>query len=117
MIATTRQNTLRIVLNCPSDSIDIEDLPSSKKLKEALGQTETRNTQIAIFPTKCHKNGQTFTLAGQLPSITPTNFDESSAAWMENKHKLANGQYKYVCGKLTKNRKKCKNPTNCHLHK
>ena len=37
------------------------------------------------------------------------NFDESSDAWMKNKIKINDGVYKYVCGAICKNGKKCRN--------
>ena len=45
------------------------------------------------------------------------NFTEASIEWMRNKIKLPNGEYRYVCGKMTKKNKKCKNPPNCKIHK
>ena len=45
------------------------------------------------------------------------DFDFSSKMWMCNKIKLENGNYKYICGKLTKNNTRCKNSLNCKIHK
>ena len=49
------------------------------------------------------------------------NFDEASAAWMENKRSIGNGSYKYCCIASTKAGSKCKNkPLNdcsfCRIH-
>jgi len=37
------------------------------------------------------------------------DFDESSKAWKANKKSIGNGCYKYICTKLTKTGKQCKN--------
>ena len=37
------------------------------------------------------------------------DFDESSKAWKANKKSTGNGCYKYICIKITKNGKQCKN--------
>jgi len=39
------------------------------------------------------------------------DFDESSKAWKANKKSMGNGCYKYICTKLTKTGKQCKNNT------
>ena len=49
------------------------------------------------------------------------NFDEASAAWMENKRSIGNGMYKYCCTAYTKSGNKCKNKpldnsSFCHIH-
>jgi hypothetical protein len=45
------------------------------------------------------------------------DFDEASRSWMSNKLSIGNGSYKYICGAITKKGDKCKNHTNCRLHK
>lgn len=35
------------------------------------------------------------------------DFDEASEAWMQNKRKLGNGMYKYVCAKRGRNNNMC----------
>ena len=35
------------------------------------------------------------------------DFDDAHDCWMENKRRLGNGMYVYICGKLLKNGKKC----------
>jgi len=45
------------------------------------------------------------------------DFDEASRCWMSNKLSIGNGSYKYICGAITKKGDKCKNHTNCRLHK
>ena len=37
------------------------------------------------------------------------DFDDSSRAWKSNKKSLGNGCYKYICIKITKTGKQCKN--------
>ena len=37
------------------------------------------------------------------------DFDESSKAWKANKKSTGNGCYKYICVKITKTGKQCKN--------
>jgi hypothetical protein len=43
------------------------------------------------------------------------DFDEASKAWKTNKKSLGNGCYKYMCIKITKTGKQCKNESirNC----
>lgn len=43
------------------------------------------------------------------PSFTDADFDEASKAWKANKKTIGNGCYKYVCTKITKTGKQCKN--------
>jgi len=38
---------------------------------------------------------------------TLIDFDDAHNEWMENKRKLSNGCYVYICGKILKNGKKC----------
>lgn len=45
------------------------------------------------------------------------NFNEASKAWMQNKVKIGNGLYKYVCGQLTKLGTPCQQSPNCHIHR
>ena len=50
------------------------------------------------------------------------DFDEAHNAWMENKRKLANGMYKYICCGITKMGKKCvrtpeKDSDTCAIHR
>ena len=52
------------------------------------------------------------------------NFDEASDAWRMNKVPIDNGNFKYVCGALTKRGARCKNSPGCkrmngrcHIHK
>lgn len=48
------------------------------------------------------------------------NFDEASDAWMKNKIKTTDGEYKYICGAICKNGNKClriTNNTRCFYHK
>ena len=45
------------------------------------------------------------------------NFDEASNAWMQNKKKLPNCTYSYVCGFITKKGTPCQKSPNCKLHK
>ena len=50
------------------------------------------------------------------------DFDEAHDAWMENKRKLANGMYKYICCGITKMGKKCvrtpeKDSDTCAIHR
>lgn len=55
----------------------------------------------------------------QTPVLLPPfefDFDESSKAWRENKRKLANGTYSYICGAMTQTGKKCQRGANCRLH-
>lgn len=51
---------------------------------------------------------------------TTFDFLEASNAWNANKMKLGQGQYKYICGCITKTGNKCKNKQlkdgKCHLH-
>jgi hypothetical protein len=43
------------------------------------------------------------------------DFDEASKAWKSNKKSTGNGCYKYICTKITKTGKQCKNDSirNC----
>ena len=41
--------------------------------------------------------------------FSKVDFDESSKAWKANKKSTGNGCYKYICIKITKNGKQCKN--------
>lgn len=43
------------------------------------------------------------------------DFDEASRLWKSNKKSLGNGCYKYICTKITKTGKQCKNDSlrNC----
>lgn len=59
---------------------------------------------------------QTRSQTKNIEKLPTFNFDESSEAWMANKIKLSNGCYKYICGKITKNGKKCMKTGNCHIH-
>lgn len=111
MNATTSQKALLLVKNHLQNSIEIDDLSASKTLKEVL----VIPMGTAKYTTKSEE--QTTTPIEPQHNFTSINFDESSAAWMKNKIKLPNGQYKYVCGKITKSGKKCKNSMNCFLHK
>ena len=45
------------------------------------------------------------------------DFDEASRAWKSNKKSLGNGCYKYICTKITKTGKQCKNDSlrNCEF--
>jgi len=43
------------------------------------------------------------------PPFPKVDFDESSKAWKANKKSIGNGCYKYICIKITKNGKQCKN--------
>jgi hypothetical protein len=43
------------------------------------------------------------------PPFTDVDFDEASKAWKANKKSIGNGCYKYVCSKITKTGKQCKN--------
>lgn len=50
------------------------------------------------------------------------NFDEASAAWLQNKCPIGNGMYKYCCSATTKSNMKCKNKplegsSFCRIHK
>ena len=50
------------------------------------------------------------------------DFDDASRCWLANKKVLANGCYKYICGKELKSGSRCQNRPNneseyCHLHK
>ena len=49
------------------------------------------------------------------------DFDEASRAWNQNKKKIDNGCYVYICGHKLKNGKTCqkqvKNISKCSLHK
>lgn len=60
---------------------------------------------------------QTRSQTKHLTSFPKIDFDEASEAWMSNKIKLKNGCYKYICGEITKNGKKCMRHGNCKLHK
>jgi len=40
--------------------------------------------------------------------IVEIDFDEASASWKHNKKSIGNGQYKYICSKITKSGNKCK---------
>ena len=42
-------------------------------------------------------------------SKVEVDFDESSKAWKANKKSIGNGYYKYICVKITKTGKQCKN--------
>ena len=49
------------------------------------------------------------------------DFDEASKAWKSNKKSIGNGCYKYICTKITKTGKQCKNDSlrncdYCRLH-
>lgn len=49
------------------------------------------------------------------------DFDEASKAWLQNKRRLPNGCYSYICGEPTKNGGNCsKKPVNgecrCYQH-
>ena len=45
------------------------------------------------------------------------DFDEASAAWRQNKKKLPNGTFSYICGMITKNGKPCQRPeSHRHFH-
>lgn len=43
------------------------------------------------------------------------DFDDASRAWKSNKKSIGNGCYKYICTKITKKGKQCKNESlrNC----
>ena len=45
------------------------------------------------------------------------DFDEASRLWKSNKKSLGNGCYKYICTKITKTGKQCKNDSlrNCEF--
>jgi hypothetical protein len=43
---------------------------------------------------------------------TPIDFGDAHDEWMSNKKRLANGQYVYLCGKITGTGNKCKR--GCH---
>tara|TARA_B100001063_G_C16426440_1_gene386713 strand:+ start:145 stop:612 length:468 start_codon:yes stop_codon:yes gene_type:complete len=45
------------------------------------------------------------------------DFDEAHDAWMQNKKKLPNCTYAYVCGFITKKGTPCQKSQNCKLHK
>jgi len=45
------------------------------------------------------------------------DFDEASDAWMQNKKKLPNCTYSYICGFITKKGTPCQNSQNCKLHR
>jgi hypothetical protein len=50
---------------------------------------------------------------------TTFDFLESSEEWNANKCKIGQGQYKYICGYITKTGNRCKNKPivdKCHLH-
>ena len=56
------------------------------------------------------------------PYTVDIDFDEASAAWNQNKKKLANGMYSYICIGLTKqgkscNRKRLDNCEFCRIHR
>ena len=56
------------------------------------------------------------------PYSVNIDFDESSAAWKQNKKKQANGMYSYICVGLNKQGNPCKrkpldNCEFCRLHK
>ena len=49
------------------------------------------------------------------------NFDEASAMWNDNKKKMKNGCYAYICGKTLQTGKLCQNKRinseeNCRIH-
>lgn len=49
------------------------------------------------------------------------DFDEASRSWKSNKKSIGNGCYKYICTKITKTGKQCKNDSlrncdYCRLH-
>jgi len=58
----------------------------------------------------------------KIKPIYDTRFDfvESSKEWLANKISIGQGQYKYVCGTITKTGNKCKNKPivdeKCYLH-
>lgn len=43
------------------------------------------------------------------------DFDDAAACWRDNKKKLKNGCYEYICGITMKNGKKCMK-SNCRRH-
>lgn len=45
------------------------------------------------------------------------DFDGAIAAWNANKKKFAQGYYKYICGHILNNGKRCNRPSNCRIHK
>ena len=44
------------------------------------------------------------------------DFDYASACWRANKKPIAQGCYKYICGHVLKNGKRCNRPVTCRLH-
>lgn len=45
------------------------------------------------------------------------DFDYASTCWNANKKKIGQGGYKYICGHVLKNGKRCQRHPSCPLHK
>ena len=48
----------------------------------------------------------------EVASVSQIDFDDARDEWLANKKRLANGNYVYLCGKLTNSGKKCRR--GCH---
>ena len=63
--------------------------------------------------TRSQTKYQTLTNNNLLKTLYPyfkdADFDEASKAWKANKKSIGNGCYKYICNKITKTGKHCKN--------